>query len=180
MYYWESKVKTLQELKELGLEVINDVITRTTLAVTAHFGNAVSFVINASEDKQVISLYNSTSNIGHMLRAWVEFFENSQESGVVITQLQNFPVRLIYNPENMEYVGFGHFMKDRFMLYSDFILLSGENEPESTEASSNENNEQETPNETTEANDNEAISLENTSENVTEQKKVKKSTKKKS
>lgn len=68
-----------------------------------------------------MSSYNNTGNLGYILKAFIEMFELSREDGVYLTDIKNIPCRLVLDGDRC--VGFGHFMKDRFVLTEDFAKI---------------------------------------------------------
>lgn len=101
----------------------NNVIEDIKLKVTGHFGNCVSVDIWCDRAFPT-PLYNSTHNIGYIIRALVEFLDKDRDGGVCLDELIGTPIRLIYdnkNPDKGKCVGIGHYMKDRFV-FTDKLL----------------------------------------------------------
>ena len=55
------------------------------------------------------------------LKAFIEMFELSREDGVYLTDIKNIPCRLVFDGDKC--VGFGHFMKDKFVLTEEFAKI---------------------------------------------------------
>lgn len=68
-----------------------------------------------------MSSYNNTGNLGYILKAFIEMFELSREDGVYLTDIKNIPCRLVFDGDKC--VGFGHFMKDKFVLTEGFAKI---------------------------------------------------------
>lgn len=105
--------------------VENNIIQEINILITGHFGNTVSVSI-VCPNICILPLYNSTNNIGYILRALVELFDKSEDNSVSLSSLTDIPVRLVFdnkNPYLGKCVGIGHFMKDRFVLIEDLMKL---------------------------------------------------------
>ena len=121
-------VKTKQEIDDIGYDIANNIITNVNINTIAHFGNSTCFEI-ACNDVYPMSCYNNLQNLGYILRAFIEFFELSEEDGLRITQIKNIPCRLIFESKNgciwgSKCIGFGHFMKDKFVFTEDFARIN--------------------------------------------------------
>ena len=121
-------VKTKQEIDDIGYDIANNIITNVNINTIAHFGNSTCFEI-ACSDVYPMSCRNNLQNLGYILRAFIEFFELSEEDGLRITQIKNIPCRLIFESKNgciwgSKCIGFGHFMKDKFVFTEDFARIN--------------------------------------------------------
>ena len=121
-------VKTKQEIDDIGYDIANNIITNVNINTIAHFGNSTCFEI-ACSDVYPMSCHNNLQNLGYILRAFIEFFELSEEDGLRITQIKNIPCRLIFESKNgciwgSKCIGFGHFMKDKFVFTEDFARIN--------------------------------------------------------
>ena len=121
-------VKTKQEIDDIGYDIVNNIIANVNINTIAHFGNSTCFEI-ACNDVYPMSCYNNLQNLGYILRAFIEFFELSEEDGLRITQIKNIPCRLIFESKNgciwgSKCIGFGHFMKDKFVFTEDFARIN--------------------------------------------------------
>lgn len=124
---YEKIIKTEAQIKkDLGEYCIeNNVINRVDVVVTGHFGNTVS-VNMLCENICPLGLYNSTGNIGYILRALIDIFDKSDDNSVNIKALEGTPIRLVFNGANSwggKAVAIGHFMKDRFVMIDDLMKL---------------------------------------------------------
>lgn len=126
---YSDVLKTENDIAEMfpdGYSIENNVIKKVDVLVTGHFGNAVS-VNMVCENICPFPLYNSTQNIGYILRALIELFDKENDDSVSISQLNNIPIRLVFDNKNIyigKCIGIGHFMKDRFVLTEDLMKLS--------------------------------------------------------
>ena len=117
----------------LKVLVENNIITSVDINIIAHFGNCVCLEI-ACENVWPVSGYVNTKNIGTMLQAFVKLFDLEEEDGVRISKIKNVPCRLIfengYNKSSwgLKCIGFGNFMKDKFILTKDFVKINNEDE----------------------------------------------------
>ena len=121
-------VKTKQEIDDIGYDIVNNIIANVNINTIAHFGNSTCFEI-ACSDVYPMSCHNNLQNLGYILRASIEFFELSEEDGLRITQIKNIPCRLIFESKNgcawgSKCIGFGHFMKDKFVFTEDFARIN--------------------------------------------------------
>lgn len=121
-------IKTKREIDDIGYDIANNIITNVNINTIAHFGNLTCFEI-ACSDVYPMSCHNNLQNLGYILRAFIEFFELSEEDGLRITQIKNIPCRLIFESKNectwgSKCIGFGHFMKDKFVFVEDFVRIN--------------------------------------------------------
>ena len=121
-------VKTKREIDDIGYDIVNNIIANVNINTIAHFGNSTCFEI-ACSDVYPMSCHNNLQNLGYILRAFIEFFELSEEDGLRITQIKNIPYRLIFESKNgcawgSKCIGFGHFMKDKFVFTEDFVRIN--------------------------------------------------------
>lgn len=73
-----------------------------------------------------MSDYNSRQNLGYILAAFVELFDIVEEDGLRLDKIRNVPCRLIFEGEGgwgSKCIGFGNFMKDKFVLTADFAKI---------------------------------------------------------
>lgn len=124
---YKQIIKTEADLKkELGECCIeNNVIKKIDVVVTGHFGNAVSAEM-ICENICPLGLYNSTGNIGYILRALIDIFDKENDNSVSIKALEGTPIRLVFNSANSwgsKAVAIGHFMKDRFVMIDDLMKI---------------------------------------------------------
>ena len=118
-------IKTEDQIKLNGYAIKNNLIEDIDINIIAHFGNCVSFEISCTNISPLCG-YNNTKNLGFLLKAFYEFFEISEEDGLQISQVKNIPCRLIFTGEGTwgdKCIGFGHFMKDKFVFTQDFIQI---------------------------------------------------------
>lgn len=113
-------IKRQKDIEEIGYKIENNTIEDVNIDIIAHFGNVACFVIGCS-NVFPMSSYNNTGNLGYILKAFIEMFELSREDGVYLTDIKNIPCRLVLDGGRC--VGFGHFMKDRFVLTEDFAKI---------------------------------------------------------
>ena len=124
----EDIITTKREIDDIGYDIANNIITNVNINTIAHFGNSTCFEI-ACSDVYPMSCHNNLQNLGYILRAFIEFFELSEEDGLRITQIKNIPCRLIFESKNgciwgSKCIGFGHFMKDKFVFVDDFVKIN--------------------------------------------------------
>ena len=121
----EDVVKTEQEIKDMGHSIENNIITAVEVNVVAHFGNVTCFEIRC-ENVWPMSSYNNLRNLGYIIKAFIELFDLSEEGGIRLSEIKNVPCRLIFEGSGgwgSKCIGFGHFMKDKFVLTKDFVKV---------------------------------------------------------
>lgn len=123
----KSIIKTEAELKKLGYGVQNNIIERVDINTIYHFGNSACLEIMCSNVCPMRG-YNNTGNIGYLIRSFIELFDLTEEDGLRFSKIKNIPCRLVYNDQNPSWgskcIGFGHFMKDEFVLTDDFAMIN--------------------------------------------------------
>lgn len=65
--------------------------------------------------------------MGDVLKCIFECLELSEDNGKRLSDVKNVPVRIIYTSSFGKVVGFGHFMKDKFLLAEDVVNMAIEN-----------------------------------------------------
>jgi hypothetical protein len=126
---YEEALYTKAEIEEMGHGIENNIITSIDVNIIAHFGNCVCLEI-ACKNVWPVSGYVNTKNIGAMLQAFVKLFDLEEEDGVRISEIKNVPCRLIfengYNKSSwgLKCIGFGNFMKDKFIFTKDFVKIN--------------------------------------------------------
>lgn len=124
----KSIIKTESELREMGYGINNNIIKYIDVNTIGHFGNSTCFEIMC-DNICPMGGYNNTGNIGFLIRAFIELFGITEEDGLRLSKIRNIPCRLIFNQSDCEWgsrcIGFGHFMKDKFVLTEDFAKIRG-------------------------------------------------------
>ena len=119
-------IKTEQDLKCLGYHITNNMIKSIDVNIIAHFGNCTCFEIICT-DIRLMGVYNNTKSLGFLIRAFVQLFDLCREYGVKLTNIKNVTYRLVFDREpslGATCIGFGHFMKDKFVLVEDFVKIN--------------------------------------------------------
>ena len=106
---------------EAGYTIQNHMIDGVDIRIVGHLGNLTQMIVYAS-DWCFMSGYNTTHNLGYLIKAFVELFDLDKEDGVCLSDLKRIPCRIVIGPQG-QCVGFGHFMKDKFVYISDFIRI---------------------------------------------------------
>jgi len=116
------KIYTKQDIigANCGYTIENEVIIDATIKFIGHFGD-VPMLTLICDSHYVISNRNNTKNIGFMLRFIMQFLDLSEEDGYSLSALTNTPIRVIVNDGKV--CGFGHFIKDRFVMIEDFCFV---------------------------------------------------------
>lgn len=126
-YKLSEIIKTADDIYADGNSITNNIIEAIEVCVIGHFGNAVSLDISCS-NVCAFHAYNNTSNIGYQIQALMELFDLTKEDGVVLSNLKKIPCRLIFKGDGgwgSECIGFGNFMKDKFVYKDDFAKVVG-------------------------------------------------------
>lgn len=117
-------IKTQKQIEEMGYRIENNIIEVVDINTIAHFGNVTCFEIECT-NVYPMSAYNNINNLGYILRAFIEIFDLSKEDGLRLTKIKSFPCRLIFEGGcGSKCVGFGHFMKDKFVLTEEFAKIN--------------------------------------------------------
>lgn len=122
----ESIIKTEDRIKKLGYGISNNIITCVDINTVGHFDNSVCFEIMCS-NVYPMAMYHNTSNIGYLIRSFIELFDLTEEDGMRLSKIKNIPCRLVFDDPNCTWgskcIGFGHFMDDKFVLTDDFAKI---------------------------------------------------------
>lgn len=114
--------KTKLDIESLynNCSIENNVIKDIDVEIIAHFGHVVS-VNMLCDNIRPLPLYNSTHNVGYIIRVLVWLFDKEQEDGISLKELIGTPLRIVY--VNNRAIALGHFMKDRFVLIDDLMKV---------------------------------------------------------
>ena len=118
-------IQTEQQIIDDGNSIENNIITGANIVCIGHFGNVVSLDIWAS-NCAIFHGYNNTDNIGWQIKALVELFDLTEEDGFKLTDFKNIPCRIITEGSGgwgSKIIGFGHFMKNKFVYKEDFARI---------------------------------------------------------
>ena len=119
-------ILTKEVIEYKGNCIENNIIESVDVNTIAHFGNCNCFEIRCS-NVCPMSGYNNTRNLGYLIRAFIELFDLSKEDGLRLTEIKNIPCRLIFSGKNSwgsKCIGFGNFMKNKFVLVEDFVRVN--------------------------------------------------------
>ena len=119
-------IKTKKQLEEMGYSIENNIIENVDINTIAQFGNVTCFEIGCT-NVCPMSTYNNINNLGYILRAFIEMFDLSEEDGLRLTKIKSLPCRIILEGDGgwgSKCVGFGHFMKDKFVLTKEFAKIN--------------------------------------------------------
>lgn len=107
-----------------GYQIDNEMIRGADISIIGHFKNAVSLNIWTGSCC-LIHDYNNTQNLGIILKALVELFDLEDEDGFKFSDMKNIPCRIISKGGlGSKVIGFGHFMKDKFVYTNDLLRLT--------------------------------------------------------
>ena len=123
---FEDIIKTKEQIKEMGHSIENNMIEYVDVNTIAHFGNVTCFEIVCS-NICAMSSYNNLRSLGFIIKAFIELFDLSEEDGLRLSKIKNIPCRLIFEGQGgwgSKCIGFGHFMKDKFVFVDDFAKIN--------------------------------------------------------
>lgn len=117
-------IKTKAEIEKDGHKIDNEMIGGAQISVVGHFGNAV--VLNIwTGCCSLVHDRNNTGNLGIIIKALVELFDLREEDGIdFFKKIKGLPVRIVSDGWGTKVIGFGHFMKDRFVYTEDFVRIT--------------------------------------------------------
>lgn len=122
----EDIIKTKEQIKEMGHSIENNMIEYVDVNTIAHFGNVTCFEIVCS-NICAMSSYNNLRSLGFIIKAFIELLDLSEEDGLRLSKIKNIPCRLIFEGQGgwgSKCIGFGHFMKDKFVFVDDFAKIN--------------------------------------------------------
>lgn len=114
---------TKAEVENDGHQIDNEMIHGAQISVIGHFGNVVSLTIFTGSCC-LLQDNNNTRNLGILIKAFVELFELTEEDGFNFTKLKDVPCRIVSDGPFSKVIGFGHFMKNRFVYTEDFLRIT--------------------------------------------------------
>lgn len=123
---FEDIIKTEKEIIADGNSIENNIIIGSDISCIGHFGNVVSLNI-WTNNCSLFHAHNNTDNIGWQIKALVELFDLTDEDGFLLSKFKNIPCRIIIEGSNSwggKVIGFGHFMKDKFVYKDDFAKIT--------------------------------------------------------
>jgi len=123
---FEDIIKTEEEIIADGNSIENNIIVGSDIRCIGHFGNVVSLDI-WTNNCSLFHAYNNTNNIGWQIKALVELFDLTDEDGFLLSKFKNIPCRIITEGSGgwgSKVIGFGHFMKDKFVYKEDFARIT--------------------------------------------------------
>ncbi len=123
---FEDIIKTEKEIIADGNSIENNIIIGSDINCIGHFGNVVSLNI-WTYNCSLFHAYNNTNNIGWQIKALVELFDLTEEDGFLFSKFKNIPCRIITEDSGgwgSKVIGFGHFMKDKFVYADDFAKIT--------------------------------------------------------
>lgn len=118
--------KSQKQIEAMGHSIENNVIVSVDINTIAHFGNCTCLEILCS-NVCPMSGYNNTRNLGLLVKAFVRIMEIDQEDGLRLSKIRNIPCRLVLEGKGgwgSRCIGFGHFMKDQFVLTEEFAKIN--------------------------------------------------------
>ena len=118
--------KKASDINKMGHSIENNIIKNVNVNTIAHFGNVTCFEIVCS-DVYAMSGYNNIGNLGYLIKSFIELFDLSEEDGLHLTKIKDVPCRLVLEGNGgfgSRCIGFGNFMKDKFVLTDEFAKIN--------------------------------------------------------
>ena len=118
--------KKASDINKMGHSIENNIIKYVNVNTIAHFGNVTCFEIVCS-DVCAMSGYNNIGNLGYLIKSFIELFDLSEEDGLRLTKIKDVPCRLVLEGNGgfgSRCIGFGNFMKDKFVLTDEFAKIN--------------------------------------------------------
>jgi len=115
-------IKKKADLIKEGYKIENEMIRWVDVKVYGHFGNTVCLEI-MGQNSYLFGSFMCTGNTGMLIKAFIELFDLTEEDGVRISDIKNLPCQVVLDSHGTCVVGFGHFMKDRFVMDHEFAKI---------------------------------------------------------
>lgn len=132
MKTYKDIANTEEEIYESGLFIQNAILEKVDINLIAHFGNITTLEM-MFDCCCLFSGINAGGLLPDILKTIVEVLGLSEEDGLRISEIKNVPVRIVTTEKYFgRVVGFGHFMKDRFVPKDDVIQMAMDNHIELT------------------------------------------------
>ena len=103
-------------------------IEEIDVEITAHFGNCVSLYL-ICDAVRPIPLWSSTSNIGYIIKTFVELLDASMEDGLYLQKLKGRKIRIAYEGKHKfigKSIALGHPYKDKWIIITDLMKVGME------------------------------------------------------
>ena len=124
---YKDITKLEKEILDSGLFIENNIIRSIDLSIIGHFGNITTLEV-ICDNCCMFSQYNIGTLIPDVLKTLIETLELSKEDVTRMSEIKNVPIRIITTQNHFgTVVGFGHFMKNRFLLIEDIIQMAKNN-----------------------------------------------------
>lgn len=118
-------IKTQKDIIADGNSIEYNIIETVDINVIAHFGNCPCFEITCF-NVRCFQGYNNTQNLGLLIQAFYNLFGLNEEDGLRLNEIKKIPCRLIFEGDGglgSQCIGFGHFIKDKFVYSNDFAKI---------------------------------------------------------
>lgn len=115
--------KKKDEILSDGHKIENEMIHGADIWVVGHFGNVVCLNVWTG-CCALLHDYNNTQNLGIIIKAFVELFDLTEEDGFCFSKIKDIPCRIVSDGWGSKVLGFGHFMKDKFVYTDDFVKIT--------------------------------------------------------
>ncbi|MEG1926584.1 MAG: hypothetical protein RR415_12660 [Ruthenibacterium sp.] len=116
----EEIIHSGEWIQKEGYVIENNILQKVDVDTIAHFGNCTCLELHCA-NVVPYSTYNNTKNLGLLIKTLVVFLGLEEEDGIRLSEIKNIPIRLVF--DGGKAVGLGHFMSDKFFLFSEFSEL---------------------------------------------------------
>lgn len=124
MKTYEDIIKCQTDLQDKYIE--NNLLKSLDIKIIAHFRNCTTLEM-MFENCCLFSSINMGSILSEVIKIIIETLDLGEEDGIRLSEIKNKPIRIVYDSQWGKVIGFGHFMKDRFVLAEDVLNLAKEN-----------------------------------------------------
>lgn len=124
MKTYKDITKCQADLQDKYIE--NNLLKSLDIEVIAHFGNCTTLNM-IFEDCGLFSGMSMGWILSEVIKIIIETLDLSEEDGIRLSTIKNKPARIVRDSQWGKVIGFGHFMKDRFILVEDIFDLAKEN-----------------------------------------------------
>ena len=115
-------ITTKEKVENDGHLIDNNMIRGADISVIGHFGNIVSLNVY-TDNCCIIHDCNNTKNLGFIIHALTELLDLTAEDGYSFNKIKDIPIRIISDGWGTKVLGFGHFMKDRFVYTKELMRI---------------------------------------------------------
>ncbi len=121
MKTYKNILKTEKEILKEGFQLKNEMIKSFDINVIGHFGNSVMLEMCLNSGLRLFCNYSVGNCMRYLIDIIFSVLDLTDENGIRISQIRDVPIRIIYHESSV--VGFGHFLRDKFVYIDDVVAL---------------------------------------------------------